>query len=234
MHPTDHLLMVGRAEIPTTALGEQCFAGGPAAEAALAGVDWTEEGTHPLHGAVYGGHVGLVRLLIQAGSPLDDTAYAIALDHHPEVVDALPPHPHLVARLRQERRLPALAHAVLHDQIEDVQRLLAEGPVTINEPIELIPSYGPMCLMQYAALRANPTVVAALLQAGADPHPLTRQGWSPLRLVLAQRMVDRDRRLACARLLRRAGATILPPLRIGERITLWLGLPLEQMHNSAL
>ena len=95
-----------RAELMTTALGSIANEGKiQLVTHALHNINWTTEAEHPLHGALYGCHTEIARLILNAGSPVivPDT-YFIAWNYCRAFLAHLPPRPDILRQLEQQER----------------------------------------------------------------------------------------------------------------------------------
>lgn len=224
-----HMIIIGRAEIESTALGVAFYEHDEPliAKAFAEGIDWAAESIHPLHGALYAGRGELVRQLIALGSPIDDAAYAIAQHYHASLLAVLPPRPELVASVRAKSDPYTMAWAIVERDVDTVRRLLNTG-TSPNEPTLISHGMGELRPMHYAVRRADLGMMQVLLEAGADANGLTKEGRSPLRLIVENEIIsDRERR-AAMRLLEKHGARVTPSLdgwrerlsyRMGWKIT---------------
>ncbi len=220
-----HLIVIGRAEIESTALGVALYEHDEAvlAKVFAEGIDWALEGVHPLHGALYAGRGEVVRRLIAMGSPIDDSAYAIAQHHHAGLLAVLPPRPELVASIRAKSDPYALAWAIVERDVDTVRRLLNSG-TSPNEPTLISHGMGERRPLHYAARRADIGMMTILLDAGADPNGLTPEGRSTLRLIAENEIIDDVLRRSAEKLLESRGAAMVPPLQgLCERWTYRLG-----------
>jgi hypothetical protein len=227
------MISKGHLDIWTTPLGEFAFRGDVAAvKAALEeGVDWSIEGTEMLHGALYGGHSLLARMVVGADSPVTDESYAIAFQHCYEALAAFPPRPDLIARLSAEQRQHRFCWALVEGAVDTVRKLLEEG-VELEAPLLLTYGMGTLRPIHYAARGANVEVIRLVVAAGADVNTLTDDGKSPLRLVAESAGATRAQRRAAYALLESRGARLLPePAFPGRRLMARWGLWLEPLHG---
>ena len=213
MAPQDRWIVLGRAEIPTTELGEAAFEGRmEVVDAALArGIDWSQETTDPLHGALYGGRVELARRLLSAGSPVSDDTYGVAYFHARDVLSELPPRPEVVARIEAGDRRFRFNWALVRGEVETARALLAKG-VPIDEPILLSHGMGELRPIHHAVRGSRFELIRMVAEAGADLNALTPGGRSPLRMVAENIHFDRKERREILRWLEARGARMVPPI----------------------
>lgn len=222
-------ISVGPLDLPTTQKGLQAFEG--AEDLVFDGrpFDWTLEGTQPLIGAVLGKHRELAVRLIRAGSPIDRDVYGTAFTHLPELLSELPPNESLAEEFRRARDWTVLNWAILRGESENVRRLLSNH-FPINEKVLLTHGMGSLAPIHYAVRGGSLEVIGLVIGAGADVNLLSNDGKSPLRVLLENvRMMPAANLRACAAILRKTGAEVLPPPenifdrlkgRLGFRISL--------------
>lgn len=209
----DRWIVLGRAEIPTTELGEAAFEGRTElVDAALArGIDWGEETTDPLHGALYGGRPELARRLLAAGSPVSDDTYAIAYHHAPDILPELPPRPAVVERIEAADRRFRFNWALVRGEVETARALLAKG-VALEAPILLSHGMGELRPIHHAVRGASFELIRLVAEAGADLNALTPEGTSPLRMVAESIRFEARERRGILRWLEARGARMIPPI----------------------
>jgi ankyrin repeat protein len=155
---------------------------------ALARVEYNY--TPPIHFAVREGHLGIVKLLIERGAglayrsyPFQDSLLTIAEDHEHENVAALLRR-QIARRYKLAPGVRAIIDAADAGDLNSVRAELSGDPslaAAANDTGDTA--------LHHAAMRRNPAIVEALLEAGADPDPIRGDGYRPIHLALMQNFV---------------------------------------------
>ncbi len=234
------IILSGFNELSTTALGENAYHGSVEVvrDAVRDGIDWATEETHPLHAALLAGRAEVALLLLDAGSPINDETYRLAVAKHPEVAARLPPRPELVAALELGARSRAFNFALFHGDVM-AARQIAEHGVDIRAPALLSHGPGPLCPIHYAARLGTIEAFELVLEFGGDLHALSPEGKSATRLVAEQPSLRRADRARVLRYLMKRGGRITPSitttwLRVKTRLGYWLnptvGMPIRVVN----
>lgn len=224
------LLVIGRAEIPTTLLGEKAFINNKDAFdlAFTKGINWAIESIHPLHGALYGGHLQLAKQILKKGSPITEETYSIALHYCPDFTEFLPPNPKLVSKYTSKDNQTKFNWALLKGDLTQAKSLLATG-VSLNEPMLLTHGMGLLSPIHYAIRSRNLEVIKLLVEAGADINALNNEGKSPLRLLAEDPALSRKDRGKGVRLLQSRGGVFIPKIKTSrEKFLLYFGFALSK------
>jgi hypothetical protein len=196
----------GRHEdVPTTELGESAFRGLTAVvdEAIRNRIDWKEESTHPLFGAILGGHAEIAERLLNAGSPVDQHILVTALSQ-PALFHRLFMKPNLILSLKQKERDELLGLNPV--PVYNITKLLLENGANPNSPEARSP-------LHEAAKFFNQPLAELYLQHGADINALDFNSRSPLQVMArsGNSPLDLPKRKRFYDFLVAHGAVAIPP-----------------------
>ena len=211
-----HYISEGRREFELDDLGLAAYEkNNEVVRAALAKeIDWSTDGEYLFAGAYQGENWEIMRELILAGMPTDESIYRALLSFaQDDLVALLPPRPDWIAKYRSDMKFSGLCRALLEDENEKVPALI--DPKRINEYDEYGVMYEKMTPLHFAAYRANIDALKHILLAGGNIHLLTGKGRSAMRLVAERAGFDNRTRRECLTFLKAHGGIFEPPLKGG-------------------
>lgn len=225
---TTETFSVGFDEVATTPFGLACHEGKieEVKKRIAQGIDWKEEGLHPLHGAVYAGDPEITKLLLDAGSPVSSLAFYVAyrFSGAGKLFSLLRDSKYTDTLLEQQSSL-ILFDAARAKDLETMQFAL-EHKANVNAT-DYFYGFEGWTALHHMANDCNVQGMKLLMEHHAEVNLLNKEGRTPLFLCAKRRRgITRAKRKECVAFLLSHGASIGQPMNFFYNLLLKQGFPI--------